>query len=558
MRAWRLLIGGAVLVVSATLSAGVAGASGPQGCSFVYPQSRFVIEDGGLDSAGHAVRFCSEYLRHGGAEELGMPISRPFRVDGQLYQAFEYGVLQWHADTASADLLDTLDVLHNAGRDAELQRLGVPAGQAASGAWLTDSSLRKAYLSAVSGLFGLPTSAPANLGSFVVQRFQRGLIRRWVSPVPYDLSGSLSRTEGDGSWVERLMAGQLMRSSGLIPAAALVADLGLDQQLYNWQGAPEAPASLWSTGPVAIGGWDTVFHQMGAFDIGTTGPDASVLDSQVQEATALGLTVAINSYIGRDSDAIHSAVDRNLSIIDTYPWGRIEAACGESVQQQTCTLSANQLATLEQEIRHHLVITREDDSVVGYWVLDDYPGDVRNAIELVHRLVAEEAVMDREARPTICGFGGDLDDARRARSDSRAAFERAVWNFTVAGCDAVALYPYAHGRGVGDEANIDWSMSDLLPSMLARLRQAGWDPTMQPLIGVPQAFRFGQTDGPTPADVTAQAAAYCAAGASSIVFYAWNDSQPEPKAELYDAADLREGASQGMAACRAAWRAPAS
>jgi hypothetical protein len=86
----------------------------------------------------------------------------------------------------------------------------------------------------------------------------------------------------------------------------------------------------------------------------------------------------------------------------------------------------------------------------------------------------------------------------------------------------------------------------------------GWDPTTEPLIGIPQAFRFGQADGPTQADLAAQATAYCAAGASSIVLYAWDDTQAQPKAELFDAGDLQQGAAQGIAACRAWWGAAGS
>jgi len=46
----------------------------------------------------------------------------------------------------------------------------------------------------------------------------------------------------------------------------------------------------------------------------------------------------------------------------------------------------------------------------------------------------------------------------------------------------VALYPY--GRGAAD--TYDWSMASLLPSMLSQLQQAGWDPSSQPLIGIPR------------------------------------------------------------------------
>ena len=43
--------------------------------------------------------------------------------------------------------------------------------------------------------------------------------------------------------------------------------------------------------------------------------------------------------MGRDSPVEESAVDHDLSLVDTYPWGRIEAACGEAIRDQVCSLA---------------------------------------------------------------------------------------------------------------------------------------------------------------------------------------------------------------------------
>ncbi len=79
------------------------------------------------------------------------------------------------------------------------------------------------------------------------------------------------------------------------------------------------------------------------------------------------------------------------------------------------------------------------------------------------------------------------------------------------------------------------------------------DPAQQPLIGIPQAFGSGDGLTPTDADVATQTAAYCAAGATTILFYAWNDSSQGPKFELFNSPNLRSGAAAGLAACAAAW-----
>jgi hypothetical protein len=189
--------------------------------------------------------------------------------------------------------------------------------------------------------------------------------------------------------------------------------------------------------------------------------------------------------------------------------------------------------------------------VVAYWVLDDDPGDVRPALELIHRLVQAEDLLDRQARPTVCGFGGDLDEPGRTSAQTRAAFDRAIRNFTPTGCDAVALYPYRRQAA----ASADFSMRDLLPYMLQRLQERGWDSATQPLLGIPQAFGFGAAPPPRAADVVAQTTAYCAAGASAILFYAWNDTDPGPKTQLFNSAPLRQAARSALYACQAIWGA---
>jgi hypothetical protein len=276
------------------------------------------------------------------------------------------------------------------------------------------------------------------------------------------------------------------------------------------------------------------------------------MSSEILHATSMGLSLAINGYVGRDSEVVKAGFDRNLALIDPYLWGRIASACGPSAGDRACQLSQDQLTELDARVRHHLDITRRDDTVVAYWVLDDNPGYVRPALELIHKLVQQENLVDQIARPTVCGFGGNLDDSRRPTAQSRAAFDASLTNFTPTGCDVVALYPYASSGNDAD--SVDWSMGELLPYMVSALRDRGWDPARQPLIGIPQTFRFGNASSPTAEDVQAQTAAYCAAGASAILFYAWDDSASGPKDELFDAPDLRQGASDGLAQCQAVWR----
>jgi hypothetical protein len=456
-------------------------------------------------------------------------------------------VLRWRQATSDAELIDVLDIMHAAGRDRSLARIGIPPGQAPSLDWLSDQGLRDVYASDGADRLGLPTSAPVAVGSYVVQRFQRAVLRRWVAPAPYELAGAWTGPELRAG-AERLMVGQLLRATGLIPPAALVARRGEDQ----W---PALPETFWSQPTAAVGGWDVLHHQAGAFDIGATGREPFAKLREIGQAVDLGLTLALNPYIGRDSPIAQIALDHNLSLVDTYPWSRIAAACGSSLASRTCSLDQTELAEIERQVRKHLQVTRKDDGVVAFWVLDDYPGDVRAAVELIRRLVEEDNLSGRRARPTICGFGGRLDDSEQPTRDSRASFERSLANFSASGCDAVAVYPYSESL---DGHDVDWSMAELLPYMLDRLEAHGWDRTRQPLVGIPQTFRFGAARRPTAADVTTQTAAYCAAGVSAVFFYAWNDSHAGPKHQLFNAPDLRAGAAAGLAQCRAIWAAQRS
>ena len=130
-------------------------------------------------------------------------------------------------------LVDVLDLLHSAARDGGLLRLGIPPAQAPTLDWLTDPVLRETYLHSVHPKYGLPTSPPTPVGPYVVQRFQRGLMRRWVDPPPVDLPGVVTRLNEDAPPVERLMVGDLLRSSAMIPPRALVADLVGDAHAHR-------------------------------------------------------------------------------------------------------------------------------------------------------------------------------------------------------------------------------------------------------------------------------------------------------------------------------------
>ncbi|MER3406400.1 MAG: hypothetical protein C4289_15575, partial [Chloroflexota bacterium] len=92
------------------------------------PGRGFSVTDSGTDTAGRPVRFWSEFRRLGGLATLGYPISRRYiGDDGFVYQAFQRAVLQWHPEESAAWLVNSLDILHDAGRDSWLAaRYSIP------------------------------------------------------------------------------------------------------------------------------------------------------------------------------------------------------------------------------------------------------------------------------------------------------------------------------------------------------------------------------------------------------------------------------------------------
>ncbi|MCS7002115.1 MAG: hypothetical protein NZ518_04620, partial [Dehalococcoidia bacterium] len=202
----------------------------------------FSVADRGADRDGRPTRWWSEFLRLGGLDALGYPISRVYTgPDGFLYQAFQRGVLQWRPEAGRAMLANTLDFLADAGADDWAYSRGVPRQIKDDGSngdfakavetrlgWLTEPAIARRYrlgpdpvgqptwsLDDSIALYGLPSSRPEKFGPFVVQRFQRVAFQYWVEDVP----GMPTR----GSVVP-ILAGDLLADAGLVPASARVAE----------------------------------------------------------------------------------------------------------------------------------------------------------------------------------------------------------------------------------------------------------------------------------------------------------------------------------------------
>lgn len=164
--------------------------------------------------------FLAEYNRFGGLQNLGYPISRVFEKDGFPHQAFQRAILQWRKESGEAVPVNIMDELQKMGKDGWLYSRGVPRhrnGDASAEtrlSWLTHPEIKRAYFANPypSVFYGLPTSFPERFGSFITQRFQRGVLQLWLDevsgmPLPGEVVGVLV-----GDWA---------KEAGFIPQQAL-------------------------------------------------------------------------------------------------------------------------------------------------------------------------------------------------------------------------------------------------------------------------------------------------------------------------------------------------
>lgn len=302
--------------------------------------------------------------------------------------------------------------------------------------------------------------------------------------------------------------------------------------------------------------WPELQGRAGSYDVDNT--------QEMQDLAALGFRLHIMKWRWKAEQPIwQGLVKAKAKYIDGVPWEYIRRGCGFPNKENRCLLSPEKSDALVTELRSYLSTAATNPNIVGYWILDDYPGaDIRELLQKVRTLVHDQNRISHIARPTVCGFGGALD----LKADSRppdvryAITKKALINFSANACDAVALYPYAVGPRSTLPQDVDWQMSRLLPYAFHELRSRGWDPARQPLIGIPQAFYYDVTPkltrphvAPRPQDIAKQMAAFCEKGASSIIFYSWHDSHADWH-EGHNTPAIRSGLIEGLRACQELWQ----
>ena len=243
---------------------------------------------------------------------------------------------------------------------------------------------------------------------------------------------------------------------------------------------------------------------------------------------------------------------RKLSIRHTAPG-----------QAEHCApVSSKRRAALLTEVRAHLTAAESSQLVIGYTLTDDYMIDMSDSLRAV-----ADAIHVAGHRPAVCAMALPLNYLARGRESviiNRTVFQRALRNYSPAWCDAIVIYAYGPIQLRTTVETVDWSMQSILGPALSDLRSRGWQPDRAPLIGAPQAFGFAPrisapgrslnrpqwAPTPTRQDLRSQIDAFCAAGAQSILAYAWRDGSSGAINELGNSGELRAGLSDGAADCR--------
>ncbi|HEY3081287.1 MAG TPA: hypothetical protein VGM69_15445 [Chloroflexota bacterium] len=167
-----------------------------------------VVQAVRLEVLTSSAQFDAEIQRRGEYGMLGPEVIAPYHGgDGFVYQSRVDALLQWRPEAQTYFYVNTSELLDLSSSAAPQQRLPpVVADDGSKGnwnlavqtrlGWLTDPAIKARYLApppAHTGpwdqngsivLYGLPVSKPTQLGPYVVQRFQRAVLRHWIADTP--------------------------------------------------------------------------------------------------------------------------------------------------------------------------------------------------------------------------------------------------------------------------------------------------------------------------------------------------------------------------------------
>jgi hypothetical protein len=294
--------------------------------------------------------------------------------------------------------------------------------------------------------------------------------------------------------------------------------------------------------------------------IGPYGGIATVQEAEKLSADGFTLTLPSSSA----PEVLATLRTHGVTYIDAYLWELIRRRClaqnefSKAANLRSCQISELEREAIASEARKHLDQVGRDTSVAGFWILDDYPGDISMTIKMLHDLVGQANAATGLDRPTICGVGGTLDtiESGRGKPISRRYpdIDLALTNVSPEACDLVSPYLYASNRENNPNL-VEWSMRSAIPYLLRALEQKRFNMS-SPLL-VPIIHAFSSSTGyvlPRPQDIVAQVKAYSKARPLALLFFTWQSQDADQS--YANNPVIREGVRQGAAYFRTRYKIP--
>ena len=307
------------------------------------------------------------------------------------------------------------------------------------------------------------------------------------------------------------------------------------------------------------------YHEFGSYSLIPATDSTSV--AGLKTAQSMGLSFSFSPHLSNNSPTLSQYNNYHFKYVDVSLRNIIYANFCNPGQTYNCTLNQTKLDKIESQARTAVQNAEKDPNVLSYYDLDDYYGDLTPALQVVRRVVNEEASKANVTpKPILCGLGRNLE--RQATpggpvlnsSNEIAFFDKAMNNYSPSTCDLPVLYLYV-GRYAKPTDTVDYTMSGSLPWMFDRLKQRGWDPSTS-FIGIAQMYGSNSSVAvgstyysvtPQKTDVTNQVTSFCKYGALAVMGFNWQDSQLKSRYELINSSDLRDGFSAGINACKKFW-----
>jgi hypothetical protein len=299
----------------------------------------------------------------------------------------------------------------------------------------------------------------------------------------------------------------------------------------------------------------SLIHSFGAYRIASAASADSAAQAGMTTTLIGSASAALSASFTKDHIKYIVGQPANL-IVATY-----QADCGTT---PNCVMTAAQNQALYTQLEQEIVATRSDPNVLGYYILDDSPGNIHDTLIGANAIIKQYGVSPSgTVLPSFCVFGANLDyklaTMQQQFTPNHGFFDTQISNYSPQACDNIMIYIYAAGpypRVSVTESNYDWNMTNLLPYIYSQFQARGWNGDKSGLTAVPDAFSDGTEalfPTPTAHAITTQVSAFCNAGFGSIMAFLWDPLQFSGSQSLGNNPTLLTGLQAAHSTCNRDW-----